>query len=336
MSTKLQVSPGQFDPPQPTPARAAVELQSGRDSIDSTMTTHARTFSFAARFLPHEKRIATTVLYAFCREVDDLVDEPAPGRTESDVRNELDAWRSWLSGPRTAAGPREPLASQLAEVIERYAIPIRYLLDLLAGLESDIGPRALEDEAELHRYCYQVASTVGLGMAHILGATSDAALQAAADLGAAMQLTNILRDVGEDVSLCRFYLPKKSLVPYRLDHDDLKKLWQSGHGPDDRFRALMRTEISRARDLYQQGMPGIWLLPTDSRLPILLASRLYRRILTVIERRDYDTLRRRASTSRLEKVEEAAIVLLVDRLWRRGEDGERPCSATPSTLLREI
>ncbi len=320
------------------PAFSSTTHPSGVDpeaSIRQSMTVNARTFSLAARFLPPEKRAATTVLYAFCREVDDLVDEPVPGRTKTDVRATLDTWQSWLTSDRTAKGPSEPLASELARVIARYGIPVQYLIDLLDGLRMDLEPVAFEDEAELRRYCYGVASTVGLGMAHVLGATSDAALRAAADLGAAMQRTNILRDVGEDLSFGRLYLPKNTLVQFDLTHHALLDLWRSNSGPDEHFRALMRDEVARTRALYQQGMPGIWLLPSDSRLPILLATRLYRRILTVIERRDYDTLRRRASTSRHEKFEEAAIALLVDRLWRRGEIAPRRPGLAPITSLRE-
>ncbi len=312
-----------------------IENQSPESQHQQIMSTHAKTFSFAARFLPPEKRADTTVFYAFCRTVDDLVDEPGPGRTESSIRSELDAWRTWLTGSRSSAGPIEPLASQLAEAIERHAIPVVHLLDLLDGLESDLVPAAFDDEAELRDYCYRVASTVGLGMAHILGATSEPALDAAADLGAAMQLTNILRDVGEDVSFGRFYLPKNTLVEFGLSRSELRELWLAGNGPDYRVRRLMRHEIAHARDLYQRGVAGIWLLPPDARLPILIATRLYRRILAVIERNGYDTLRRRASTSRREKLEEAAIALLVDRLWRRGEHGRRPVPlSVPS--LREI
>ena len=304
-------------------------------SIRQSISVHARTFSFAARFLPPEKRAATTVLYAFCREVDDLVDEPVPGRSRMDVRAALDAWECWLTGDRRMIGPSEPLAGELAAVIDQYGIPVQYLVDLLEGLRTDLEPVEFQDEAELRRYCYCVASTVGLGMAHILGATSDAALSAAADLGAAMQRTNILRDVGEDLFFGRVYLPKNTLGDFNLTRQDLDKMLRSNSGPDQRLRALMRDEVAKTRALYQQGMPGIWLLPSDSRLPILLATRLYRRILTVIERRDYDTLRARASTSRREKLEEAAIALFIDRLWRRGEITPRRPKLATVTSLRE-
>ena len=147
-----------------------------------------------------------------------------------------------------------------------------------------------------------------------------------------MQRTNILRDVGEDVSSGRFYLPINTLAEFGLSRDDLHELWLAGDGPDYRMRRLMRHEIACARDLYQRGVAGVWLLPPDSRLPILIATRLYRRILAVIERNGYDTLRRRASTSGREKLEEAGIALLVDRLWRRGEHGSRPVPRSAPSL----
>ena len=283
------------------------------------MAKHARTFNFAARFLPAEKRRAAIALYAFFRSLDDLVDQPVAVLNTQQVQREFDAWRHWLTEGRSAPGPREPLAREVSAVIDRYEIPVVHFLDLLDGLESDLGAIDFEDDVDLRAYCYRVASTVGLAMSHVLGARSAAALSAAADLGMAMQLTNILRDVGEDLSLGRIYLPKSSLVCYKLSRQSLSELWLAGHGPDDRLRALMAEEIARARGLYTRGIAGIWLLPADSRLPILIASRLYRRILSVIEVNRYDTLRFRASTTTFEKLEEAAVSTLLIRLWRHGE-----------------
>jgi phytoene synthase len=166
-------------------------------------------------------------------------------------------------------------------------------------------------------------------MAHLLGATSPEALAAAEDLGIAMQLTNILRDVGGDLDSERIYLPLDELAQHGLSPGELFALHDRRTGPDERFRSLMRAQTARAHAYYQRGMAGVWLIPLGGRLPILVAGRLYRRILAVIERHDYDVLRRRASTSRLEKAREAAVSLALDRLWRGGEGRGVPLEHRP-------
>jgi phytoene synthase len=156
-------------------------------------------------------------------------------------------------------------------------------------------------------------------MAHLLGAATAPALAAAESLGIAMQLTNILRDVGDDLSHGRMYLPEDDLRRFALSREDVCQLYHAGRGPDERFRALMRYQIDRAHAYYARGMAGIWLIPSESRLPILIAARLYRRILTVIERNHCDVFRRRAATTRLEKLAEAGRAFALQRLWRGGE-----------------
>lgn len=294
------------------------------DHSAALMARHARTFDLAARFLPEERRRAAITLYAFLRTLDDLVDVPAPYIPTAEARAELHAWRDWLLAGSVGGGPREPLASELARVIGTFRVPLRYLLDLLAGLESDLEPREVQTFDELRRYCYHVAGTVGLAMAHVLGAASDPALAAAENLGTAMQLTNILRDVGEDLAAGRVYLPRQELAAFGTSRERLLALRQLDQGPDAAFRRLMRFQLRRAHAYYQRGVAGIWLLPADSRLPILVATRLYRRILDEIERRDYDSLTRRAATSRWTKTREAAIAFALVSLWRSGEPGPSP------------
>jgi phytoene synthase len=278
------------------------------NAAQQIMATHARTsFNFAARFLPPEERRCATDLYAFFRTLDDLVDETATSVAETDVRGELHAWRTWLDTDRCGDAPREPLGTNLARVIERCGIGVDIFHHMLDGLEADLVPREIKSDAELQTYCYQVASTVGYAMAHVLGATSPAALSAAEKLGAAMQLTNILRDVGEDLAAGRVYLPQATLDRYGLSRADLERMAQvSDARLDERYRAMMRAEIARAEALYDDAMPGIWLLPTTCRLPILIASRLYRRLLTLIAENDYDNLRQRAATTGFQKAREAA------------------------------
>jgi phytoene synthase len=292
-------------------------------ALEAVITQHARTFSFAARFMPPAQRRAVVVLYAFFRTLDDLVDEPSE-LSAPEIAAQLDAWRSWLTTGSKLPAQYTQLAAALARLIAEHAIPVGIFLDFLDGMAADLTPQSPCEFAQLRHYCYQVAGTVGIAMAHVLGATTDEALAAAEDLGIAMQLTNILRDVGGDLDAGRLYLPLDELARFRLSPEELLALHTRRVGPDDRFRALMREQIACAHAYYHRGMAGVWLIPPSGRLPILIAGRLYRRILAVIERQGYDVLRRRASTSALEKAQEAAVSLALDRLWRGGENHRLP------------
>src|SRR2546421_2976469 len=283
------------------------------------LATNGRTFHFAARFLSPKHRHQVVTLYAFFRTLDDLVDQPAESRRIEDIQIELFAWKKWFTGGYSLPAPRELLGSGLAAVLVKHPIPSTIFLDFLDGLTSDLEPREVRDSRELHRYCYRVAGTVGLALAHILGINSAQALAAAQSLGIGMQLTNILRDVGNDLGAGRIYLPHEDLERFGISRTYLFQLLKNQLGPDDRFRALMRYQVARAHHYYVRGMSGIWLLPPHCRLPILVAGRLYRRILTAIEHKDYDVLRSRAVTSFPEKVREAAIAFTLDQLWRHGE-----------------
>ncbi len=302
-----------------------VQVRSGQPDLftseraRTTFATQGRTFYFAARFFPRAYRSAVVTLYAFFRVLDDLVDERPAGWHVEPVQHELAAWHAWFHAGFPFPAPREPLGTDLAALIATYQIPVPLFEDFLLGLSSDLEPRVFQDFSELSRYCYQVAGTVGLAMAHLLGATSTQALTAARHLGIAMQLTNILRDVGGDLAAGRIYLPLDELARFGSSIAHLHQLYQARQGPDDHFRAIMRAQIQRARLSYASGLPGAWLLPGNCRLPILLAGRLYQRILTLIEHRDYDVLRGRAATSLFAKAQEAGIVFALASLWRNGE-----------------
>lgn len=267
----------------------------------SVMRSHARTFSFASAFLPAAVRDDIAVLYAFFRALDDLVDETPPA-LYAEVRRELLAWRRWFMCMQPGTAPREPLGSDLATLIASYRLDLAHFLDFLEGLFTDLEHRPVPDTIALLRYCYCVASTVGLAMAPILGATSPPALRAARDLGIAMQLTNIVRDVGEDLRRGRLYLPLEDLRRFDCSPGHLLSLLDAGRGPDDRFRALMRFEIIRADAYYDRALHGIGLLPVETQIGIRTAAHAYRRILRQVERNDYDTLRLRAATTVDQKI----------------------------------
>jgi 15-cis-phytoene synthase len=305
--------------------------------LAALLPERAKTFAFAARFLPPAQRDATTVLYAFCRVIDDLADEPSD-LTPAAVRDRLAAWRLWIS-TRGAAPAPEPaaLAQATLEVVRRYEVPPAYLLGLIGGVESDLGPVRVEDYASLRRYCLQVAGTVGLAMCHVLGVRHPIALAAAAELGVAMQLTNLLRDVGGDLRRDRVYLPAEDLARFGYSAERLFEAAARGGRPDDALKTLLAFEVKRARAHYARGLAGIWLLPSTVRPSILMAGRLYRAILDRIEASDYDVLRRRASTSRVRKLREAAVAVLISRLWGDGPRDEVGASRDliPSRAIEE-
>jgi phytoene synthase len=287
--------------------------------VEQLFATHGKTFHFASRFFPQKIRPAIVTLYAFFRTLDDLVDERASGWQAEAVVRELDAWQEWFLLGCASAAPREPLGARLAAVLAQFDVPLALFQDFLCGQRSDLEPRVFADAQELLLYCYQAAGTVGLALAHVLGTRSEQALRAARHLGIAMQLTNILRDVGRDLAYGRIYLPQDELARFSSSSAHLSQLYQEKQGPDERFRELMRYQIRRARLFYMQGLHGCWLLPRNCRVPILLAGRLYQRILQQIERCDYDVLRRRAATGLFTKLREAGAVILLAALWQWGE-----------------
>jgi phytoene synthase len=253
---------------------------------------HARTFYLACRLLPTVKQRAIWAVYAFCRHADDLVDRP---RAEP-AAIALAAWRDELLRAYDGC-PTHPITVALADVLRTYPIPLQPALDLLAGVEMDIAPRLYATWEDLRLYCYRVAATVGLLTLPVLGARSPEASTYAVDLGLAMQLTNILRDVGEDARMGRIYLPLDEMRRFGYSTARLR----AGQ-IDPSFRGLMRFQIERARDYYARAQPGIRLLDPDARLPVHLASALYGQILNQIEANGCDVFSRRAHLSTMAKL----------------------------------
>lgn len=250
--------------------------------------TVARTFYYGSLFLPPEKRRASWAVYAFCRTADDIADEP---NRYPDPTAELDRWRSALIA--TYEGhPHGPVMLAWAHALQRYPIPIAPALDLLDGLTMDVIRTHYTTFDDLRLYCYRVAGTVGLLMAPVLGYHDPQALDAAVDLGIAMQLTNILRDIGEDAAAGRVYLPEEDLTRFGYTHEDLRNSVHS-----DAFVRLIEFEMARAEEYYARGLRGVELLDPDARLAIALSAKLYRAILGRIRRNNYDVFTRRAHIS---------------------------------------
>ena len=245
----------------------------------------SKTFYFASLFLPARKRKAIWAVYAFCRTVDDIADAPgAPGLHLA----ALDAWEAELV--RAFSGrPDAPVMVAVAETARIYGVPIEPALALLAGARKDITVQRYATYAELLDYCYLVASTVGLLVSPILG-YAPGALGYGVALGRAMQLTNILRDVGEDARMGRIYLPAEDLAPVRLLRG--RELLRGVVDAD--FVALMRFEITRVRALYRAAAPGSRCSGPRRRYTVRLALAIYGRILDAIEANGYNVFTRRA------------------------------------------
>ena len=246
---------------------------------------HARSFSFCARFLPPAKRRAIHAVYALCRYVDDVVDR-AGAAPDRDPRETLEAWRTRL---RDAGPDDHPALRAWRDASATFGIDAALAEELMRGVLMDLSQVRYATYADLEVYCYRVASVVGLMTSEIFGYSDPQALERAAALGLAMQLTNICRDVGEDAALGRIYLPRDELSRFGVDESAILE-----RRLDDRFVDLMRFQIERARRLYADAEPGIAQLSRDSRFTVLLSSRLYGRILDRIERNGYDVLSRRA------------------------------------------
>lgn len=250
----------------------------------SVTRANSRTFHLASSLLPADKRRAVHALYAFCRSTDDLVDKVY---AHLDPAEALASWRVRLSSGAPTAYDPVPLA--WADAQARFDIPRGYADQLIDGIARDLTQSRYQTFAELTEYCYGVASTVGLMAMHIVNFESEAALPYAVKLGIALQLTNILRDVGEDWRSGRLYLPLDELADFGLGEASI-----AAGRIDSRWRDFMRFQIERTRTLYDEAQPGIALLDSDGRFAIAAAASLYRAILEDIEAHDYDVFQRRA------------------------------------------
>lgn len=271
--------------PPSQPIQDSKLLEESYAHCHSVTALHSRSFHLASALLPAPKRQAARALYAFCRVTDDLVD-----RSSGDVEANLRGWRQQVS---TWHPPADDLvAVAWADTRARYHIPQRYVEQLIEGVARDLHQSRYDTFEDLTTYCYGVASTVGLMSMHITGFAGPEAIPYAVKLGVALQLTNILRDVGEDWQAGRVYLPQEDLAAFNLSEADL-----AAGRIDERWRAFMRFQIARTRRLYAEAQPGIALLNPDGRFAIAAAAGLYSAILDDIEAHDFDVFGRRAHVS---------------------------------------
>jgi phytoene synthase len=250
-------------------------------------------FYYSFLFLPAERRRAITALYAFCREVDDTVDETSDG---SVARIKLAWWRTEIANMYKGA-PTHPVTKALEPHIAVYKLEEQHLQAIIDGMEMDLDQSRYLDYPGLQRYCWRVAGVVGILSASIFGYTNPQTLAYAEKLGLAFQLTNIIRDVGDDARKGRIYLPVNELQQFNVTAADILNFRHS-----EKFEALMRFQTERAQQTYDEAMA---LLPKEDRRaqrPGLMMSAIYRTLLDEIERDNFHVLNQRISLTPLRKL----------------------------------
>jgi phytoene synthase len=284
------------------------DRQGGSTDWNAILARHGRSFWLASRFLPRETRHDVTTIYAFFRYLDDIADTGRWDPRQAEAL--LCSWQAWLVSDFATPVPNPSLARAVARVYARYGLPTQYARDLIDGLLDDLFPRRIRSLPELYHYCYQVAGAVGLTLAPLLGVHCRPGQSAANALGIAMQLTNIARDVGEDLRRGRLYLPIEDLARFGIQPHELERLASEFRPPDHRLQAVIRLQIMRARQFYRQAVRGYPCLPPRVRLAIIVSAEVYGAILQVIERNHYDTIRLRAVAG----YDDKAVALL--RAWQ--------------------
>lgn len=254
----------------------------------------ARNFYYSFLTLPRDRLRAMCVLYSFMRVTDDLgdSDEPAEDRATG-----LKEWRASLVQAAETGQSEHPVLPALVDVVRTYKIPIRYLLDVITGVETDLSPVAFDTFERLADYCYHVAGAVGLACIHLWGFHDERALAAAVDCGTAFQLTNILRDLREDAGLGRVYLPREDLEQFGLTAAELSGNGMAAGVRDERFEKLMQFEVARTREYYARAQALFNYLDPPGKPILETMLRIYGGLLDEIERRRYDVFTRRIELS---------------------------------------
>ncbi len=250
-------------------------------------------FYYSFLFLPAARRRAITALYAFCREVDDTVDECTD---VSIAHNKLAWWRGEI-GAMLAGSPNHPVTKALAPHMQVYGLDSQHLLAIIEGMQMDLSQTRYLDYPGLQKYCYHVAGVVGILSASIFGATDPQTLRYAEKLGQALQLTNIIRDVGEDARKGRIYLPVNELQQFNVTAADILNARHS-----DQFVALMRFQAARAHAAYEEAFA---LLPAADRRAQrtgLIMANIYRALLREIELDGFHVLSQRISLTPIRKL----------------------------------
>lgn len=293
-------------PDSPPRMKTLVSVDESYKLCRQLIAKYSATFYLSTLLLSEEKRPAIWAIYAWCRRTDELVDGPASAMTTPKT---LELWEQQLESI-FAGQPVENYDVALADTVRRFPIDIQPFRDMIAGQQMDLYRSRYETFEDLYLYCYRVAGTVGLMSTSVMGLdqTRNTApwnceqelytpIAEEIALGIAKQLTNILRDVGEDARRGRIYIPLEDLARFNYTEKDLFK-----GVVDDRWRCLMQFQINRAREFYSKAQRGITYLSPDARWPVWAALMHYSRILTIIEGNDYNVFTRRAYVPQWQKL----------------------------------
>lgn len=258
-------------------------------------------FYYSFMFLSRERRRAITALYAFCREVDDVVDECSD---ENVARTTLAWWRSQVAAIYSGT-PQHPVAQALVPIVKQFKLPQEHLLEIIDGMEMDLNQHQYADFKSLQLYCYRVASVVGLLAAEIFGYTDRKTLKYAHDLGIALQLTNIIRDVGEDARRGRIYLPQDEMAQFGVHTRDVLNALET-----DNFNKLMQFQIERAQNYYNIALTELPSVDRKAQRTGLIMATIYRATLEEVVHTGCHVLRERVSLPPLRKIWLALITWL--------------------------
>jgi 15-cis-phytoene synthase len=266
------------------------------DSKDYTKkkTQKSKTnFYYSFLFLPKKKREAIYTVYSFCRYSDDIVDD---AKTPDDARKRLDKWRHEVD-QCYEGNASHPILIAMMDLLQDFTIPKTYLMELIDGMEMDLLKKRYDTFDELSKYCYHAASVVGLMCIEVFGYTSPKAKDYAIHLGKALQLTNILRDIGEDAEKGRIYVPREDYHKFNLTEADLLNKQYSPH-----FSEFMQYEMQRARDLFQLAMDNFDKSDHHLLFPAEIMRKIYYHILELIVANKYDVFSQRICVSKQRKI----------------------------------
>ncbi|MBE2187999.1 MAG: phytoene/squalene synthase family protein [Desulfobulbaceae bacterium] len=270
---------------------------------------HAKSFAIASKLLPEHKRWGTWGVYSFCRYTDNIIDKPR-SRNQQDIVLEIERLRTELDLAFKHGESEHPVIKAFIASQREFNIPINYAYELIEGVMMDSEFTGYQNFDELYRFCYRVASVVGLMMTYVIGFKNEDTLKYAEKMGIAMQLTNILRDVEEDSRNSRIYIPNDELKKFNVTNSQIIE-----SRFDDNFRNLMKFQVERAQSYYKEAEKGIGDLSKDSQFAIYSASKIYGGILQKIKENDYNPFLGRVFLPKSQKL----MILLsewVKRLFR--------------------
>jgi phytoene synthase len=253
---------------------------------------HGANFSVGFRFLPRVKRRAVYAAYAYCRVADDIVDEAV----DDSAKHKLDEWQLELDRAYGGA-PTHPITIALADALKHFAIPKSAFIALIDGCRQDLVQCRYETFDDLLHYCDLVASSISDISLSIFGFRSDAAIGYGRKLSTALQLTNVTRDIGDDLARDRVYIPQEELRRFNVDEKEL-----FARAENDRIRALIEFQIARAEQYFREAEPLLRELSFDARFPTLLMGGVYATVLAKLKNDPFIAIRRRLSLSALQKV----------------------------------